>query len=83
MRTALLIGLVVATACSKSNTTPDALADAPHTATTGTVERGHYLVDHVFVCGVCHTRTVPTANRILPSTSRVAARMISRTSTAR
>jgi mono/diheme cytochrome c family protein len=25
------------------------------TATTGTVERGKYLVDHVLVCGVCHT----------------------------
>lgn len=24
-------------------------------ATTGTVERGQYLVDHVLVCGVCHT----------------------------
>jgi len=27
----------------------------PRTATTGTVERGQYLVDHVLVCGVCHT----------------------------
>jgi len=27
------------------------------TATTGTVERGEYLVDHVLVCGVCHTPT--------------------------
>ena len=25
------------------------------TATTGTVDRGQYLVDHVLVCGVCHT----------------------------
>jgi len=25
------------------------------TATTGTVARGEYLVDHVLVCGTCHT----------------------------
>ena len=32
-------------------------ADAgPHiTATTGTVARGQYLVDHVLACGTCHT----------------------------
>lgn len=35
-------------------------ADAPvRTATTGTVERGQYLVDHVLVCGVCHTPNGP------------------------
>ena len=27
------------------------------TANTGTVERGQYLVDHVLMCGVCHTPT--------------------------
>ena len=27
----------------------------PTPATTGTPERGEYLVDHVLVCGVCHT----------------------------
>ena len=30
---------------------------AAPTATTGTVERGEYLVDHVLLCGVCHTPT--------------------------
>ncbi len=29
------------------------------TATTGTVERGQYLVDHVLACGVCHTPNGP------------------------
>jgi mono/diheme cytochrome c family protein len=29
--------------------------DDPTPATTGTVERGQYLVDHVLVCGICHT----------------------------
>lgn len=50
-------------ACSSSSSTPapaqndGGVADAApiRTATTGTVERGQYLVDHVLVCGVCHT----------------------------
>jgi hypothetical protein len=29
-------------------------------ATKGTVERGQYLVDHVLVCGVCHTPSLPS-----------------------
>ena len=29
------------------------------TATTGTVARGQYLVDHVLVCGTCHTPNGP------------------------
>ena len=49
----VLLGTVVA--CSSGANGPDAAIDAPHTATTGTVERGQYLVDHVLVCGVCHT----------------------------
>jgi mono/diheme cytochrome c family protein len=65
----LVVGAVVLAAiaaCSSSTSSPsapattnpagDAAADANvHTATTGTVERGEYLVDHVLVCGVCHT----------------------------
>jgi mono/diheme cytochrome c family protein len=50
-----VLALVALTACSSSKATTDAPTDAPHTATTGTVERGEYLVDHVLVCGVCHT----------------------------
>ena len=45
--------------CSSSaNSSSDggAGADAPvRTATTGTTDRGKYLVDHVLVCGTCHT----------------------------
>ena len=33
----------------------DAAAERTPTATTGTVDRGQYLVDHVLVCGACHT----------------------------
>ena len=53
----LSFAIVVATtaACSSNGSGPDGAIDAPHTATTGTVERGQYLVDHVLVCGVCHT----------------------------
>src|SRR5262245_57111462 len=32
----------------------------PLPATKGTVERGQYLVDHVLVCGVCHTPSLPS-----------------------
>ncbi len=52
---AAVCSLVVA-GCGSSSGAADAAIDAPpHTATTGTVERGQYLVDHVLVCGVCHT----------------------------
>ena len=56
--------MIVGAACSSSSSsTPDpnatdAGSDSPAripTATTGTIERGQYLVDHVLVCGVCHT----------------------------
>ncbi len=60
----LPLAFVLATtgACSSSPSTlatgMDAGTDAAPrvpTATTGTVERGRYLVDHVLVCGTCHT----------------------------
>lgn len=38
----------------------------PVPATTGTVERGQYLVDNVLVCGVCHTPSLPSGE---PDTS--------------
>jgi mono/diheme cytochrome c family protein len=46
----------------------------PTPATTGTVERGEYLVDHVLLCGVCHTPSLPngdpdTANYLAGSRS--------------
>ena len=54
--------VLVMTSCSSSkSSSPNAGgagaggAPAAHTATTGTIERGQYLVDHVLVCGVCHT----------------------------
>jgi mono/diheme cytochrome c family protein len=58
----LFVGACVA-ACSSSSSstaasTDDAGADAgAHipTATTGTIARGQYLVDHVLACGTCHT----------------------------
>ena len=53
-----LVSLALALmACGGSKAaSTDAMVDGPpHTATTGTVERGQYLVDHVLVCGVCHT----------------------------
>jgi mono/diheme cytochrome c family protein len=31
-------------------------------ATLGTVDRGQYLVDHVLVCGVCHTPALPNGD---------------------
>jgi mono/diheme cytochrome c family protein len=61
--TAALLGV----ACSSDSGTPDAAnggsggAD-PGAATGGTVQRGEYLVDHVFVCGVCHTPTGADGN---------------------
>lgn len=45
-------------ACSSTGTgtggTGGGVARMP-TATTGTIERGKYLVDHLLVCGACHT----------------------------
>lgn len=62
---ALWLSLLVAGgyACSSSSGTEPVSNDAGggdsgpalRTATTGTVERGEYLVDHVLMCGVCHT----------------------------
>ena len=43
-------------ACDTPPPTEDQPDAGPEiTATTGTVERGQYLVDHVLACGVCHT----------------------------
>ena len=60
--TACLLLAAVACSSSSSPATPPAGdggaggdAGQVRTATTGTVERGQYLVDHVLVCGVCHT----------------------------
>jgi hypothetical protein len=73
MRTTYLLAatsiLAVAfAACSSSNDASsatsttgggvDAGAKVP-TATTGTVDRGKYLVDHLLVCGACHTPNGP------------------------
>jgi mono/diheme cytochrome c family protein len=54
---AFAIGATAVACSSSSKPSPsDAGPDAPvHTATSGTVERGKYLVDHVLVCGTCHT----------------------------
>src|SRR3954453_16271917 len=66
--TLVLAFTVVGAACSSSSSdTPATTGDAGApdggsritTATTGTVERGEYLVDHVLVCGVCHTPNGP------------------------
>jgi mono/diheme cytochrome c family protein len=59
-----MTGLAFITACSTATTSPTTTADASVdsgkakpliTATTGTIERGQYLVDKVLACGVCHT----------------------------
>lgn len=69
----MLLGLAAAAgACSSSTSNQaaqasdagalgatDAKEAAAPTAVTGTVERGQYLVDHVLVCGVCHTPNGP------------------------
>jgi len=34
----------------------------PTPATKGTVARGEYLVDHVLLCGVCHTPSLPNGD---------------------
>ena len=52
--------MVAVGACSPATPTVDAGPTLPDagpaiTATTGTVVRGKYLVDHVLACGVCHT----------------------------
>lgn len=48
---------VMGVACETPPVTSEGVPDAGPvvTATTGTVERGQYLVDHVLACGVCHT----------------------------
>lgn len=63
---AVLAAIAACTSSSPSANAPttnnetDGGADANvRTATTGTVERGQYLVDHVLVCGVCHTPNGP------------------------
>jgi mono/diheme cytochrome c family protein len=38
----------------------------PTPATRGSADRGKYLVDHVLVCGICHTPSLPTGE---PDTS--------------
>ena len=51
---------MTASSCSGTGSGADAGADAGtrvQTAVTGTVARGQYLVDHVLVCGTCHTPT--------------------------
>jgi mono/diheme cytochrome c family protein len=59
---------LVGTSCSSTNiANAPPSTDAGHdanvrTAVTGTVERGQYLVDHVLVCGVCHTPNGPDGN---------------------
>jgi mono/diheme cytochrome c family protein len=50
-------------AVSATDAGRDVQANTPvPTAVTGTVERGQYLVDHVLVCGVCHTPNGPDGN---------------------
>jgi mono/diheme cytochrome c family protein len=59
-----LCGALVASAvgaCSSDSTDP-APSGGDMTAASGSVERGEYLVDHVFVCGVCHTPTGADGN---------------------
>ena len=65
----------IAAACSSSSSDSPTLpveggagADSGErvpTATTGTVARGQYLVDHVLVCGVCHTPGFTPANAVV------------------
>jgi mono/diheme cytochrome c family protein len=63
-----LLGAAALAACSSSTspsggtggssaTTNNTGSAHPATATSGTVERGKYLVDNVLMCGVCHTPT--------------------------
>ena len=40
----------------------DAGDDLGGPAVLGTVERGQYLVDHVLMCGVCHTPSLPNGD---------------------
>ncbi len=58
----VMLATAAAAACSSSSSNTPAGSDAGSdagsrisTATTGTVARGEYLVDHVLVCSVCHT----------------------------
>lgn len=67
----IVMAALVAAGCGKGTTVapddtdlpvdsaaPDTVRPEP-TATTGTVDRGQYLVDHVLQCGACHTPTGP------------------------
>ncbi len=49
---------LTAAACSSDS----AGADSTGTPSGGSAARGEYLVDHVLVCGVCHTPTSPDGN---------------------
>jgi mono/diheme cytochrome c family protein len=51
----LFLAAIAALACSSSTSTPT----TPPASTTATVERGAYLVNHVLVCGLCHTPNGP------------------------
>lgn len=60
-RATLAVSLTLS-ACSSDSTGPDpteSSGDSPDTATASKIARGEYLVDHVFVCGVCHTPSGP------------------------
>ena len=57
---AFAVAVAVSSACPGADPGVDAGPGLPDagpaiTATTGTVQRGQYLVDHVLACGVCHT----------------------------
>ena len=47
---------------SDASTPPDAQVADASVPLTGTVERGEYLVDHVLMCGVCHTPSLPNGD---------------------
>jgi mono/diheme cytochrome c family protein len=54
---AVLAASLTALACSSDSNSSDTTSPSG-----GSVARGEYLVDHVFVCGVCHTPTGPDGN---------------------
>lgn len=54
-----MIALAFSACTSGGSDAADAGTGPVRTATTGTVERGRYLVDHVLACGVCHTPNGP------------------------
>jgi mono/diheme cytochrome c family protein len=47
------------TAADEPKGTEDSGTPAPSRPLGGTADRGQYLVDHVLVCGVCHTPGIP------------------------